>query len=96
VINRLSGCSDFTSYRAVRRQYKYDADYTNVVIIFGFLVLNEKLEPLLSNLRLDMTATTVALLGFLIIRIGTFFLGIIRLANRLGLAMSPDDGHTIF
>ena len=38
----------------------------------------------------------MAFLGLLIIRIGTFFLGVIRLTNHLGFAMGPDDSHTIF
>ena len=79
-----------------QHQYKCDKDYTNVVLIFGFLVLNEKLQSLFPNLGLGVTTTSMALLGFLIIRIGTFFLGIIRLTNHLGFAMSPDDGHAIF
>jgi hypothetical protein len=60
VINRLSGCSDFTSCRAIRYQYQCNEDYTNVVVIFGFLVLNGKPEPLFPNLGLDMTTTTMA------------------------------------
>ena len=79
----------------IRFQYQCNEDYTNVVVIFGFFVLNEKLEPLFPNLGLDMTTTTMAFLGLLVIRIGTF-LGIIRLTNHLGFAMGPDGGHTIF
>lgn len=73
-------------------------NYTNVVVIFSFLVLDEKFEPwaLFPKLGLDVTSTTVAFLGlFITIRFDILFFRIIRFTNHFSFEMGPDDGHTI-
>jgi hypothetical protein len=75
---------------------KRNGGITNLVIILGLLILHEKLQPLLPDLWLDMTTSTMALLGLFVVRIFALFLGLVGFAYHLGLAMVPHDGHSFF
>lgn len=79
------------------RELRQDGGQAYLVLVLLLLVLNKKLETLLPDLRLEVTAATVAFLSLgLIILTFTFFLRLIRLANHFGLAVGPNNRHSGF
>lgn len=67
--------------------------YTNLVLIFRSLVLDEKLQAFFPNEWLCVTASTMTFLGFVRISFSTLFLGFVSLTDHLGLAVRPYNGH---
>ena len=67
---------------------------TNLVLVLPTLVLDEKLQSLLPDLRLMRPTTAMALLRLFWITTFVILLGFIRLANHLAFAIVPDGSHS--
>jgi hypothetical protein len=67
--------------------------YTNLILIFGSLVLDKKLQSFFPNGRLYMTTSAMTFLGLIRISFSTIFLGLVSLTDHLGLAVRPHNGH---
>ena len=64
----------------------------NLILILGFLVLQEQLQAFFADLGLNVAASPVALLRFIAIEI-TLIPLLVRLTDHLTFAMTPYDGH---
>lgn len=67
--------------------------YTDLILIFGSFVLDEKLQAFFPNGRLYMTTSTMTFLGLIRISLSTIFLWLVSLTGHLGLAVRPYNSH---
>lgn len=70
---------------------------THIIVILRLLVLHEKLQAFLPDYGLDVPTSPMSLLHIWVLGLRlAFVLGVIWLADHLGLAMRPDGRHTGF
>jgi hypothetical protein len=69
---------------------------THFILIFRLLILNKQFQALLSNLWLDRTASTMALLRVIILVSFILFLRFVGFASHFCLAERPHDRHARF
>jgi hypothetical protein len=65
---------------------------TDLILIFGLLVLQEQLQAFFSYLGLKVATSAVALFGLITVEV-TLVPLLVGLTNHLTFAMAPDDGH---
>ena len=65
---------------------------TNLVLILGLLVLQEQFQAFLSDLRLKVATSAMALFGLIAVKIPLILL-LVSLTDHLTFAMVPDNGH---
>ena len=66
---------------------------TDLIIVFLFLIVEIQLEAFLTNSGLDVAASSMTFLRLLFLTILAFLPRLVRVANHLRFAMTPDDSH---